>query len=172
MGGKVITENSPFFVSLYQNYHLRNFIQKIVRETLRDCQHPQEWITITFLTSQGSIHGWHLDDVPYSLVFVLEKIGDGGCVEIVPSWTEFCQSQNIENILDKIEDSVELARQKNLIDYENFQANTVYLIHGSKCLHQVSEMKSKNPRRVMCSISFEGVDPVSYGDETTNFFYQ
>lgn len=172
VGGKVITENSPFFVSLYQNYHLRNFLQKIVKESIRDCQHSQEYMSIHFLNSQGSIHGWHLDSPPYTLILIIEKIGDGGRVEIVPSWAEFCQNQKIENPLEKIEDSVEIARQKNLISCKDFQANTVYLVHGSKCLHQVSEMTSKNSRRAVCSISFEGAEPVSYGGDITELFYQ
>lgn len=169
LGGSEIANISPFLSALYQNFQIKDFIQKVVGEEVRSCQHPQECIVFNYLKSKESTHGWHLDDPSYALVLIVEMQGSGGLVEFIPQWFEFCQQRNISSLCD-VEDNVRLARQENLIYSKKLQSGTAYVIHASRCLHRVSELTTENSFRIALNMAFEGMCDISYGN-TADLLY-
>lgn len=156
LGGRHITQLSPLMYRLYSNLEIREFIKKVVREDIRSCQHPQEWMVINFLRDKKSTHGWHLDDPPYAFVLILEMEGNGGMVEIIPAWADYCQKRNIQSLYDNVEIHVKRARQEQLVHSKHFKAGTAYILYASNCLHRVSELITKDSRRIALNMAFEG----------------
>jgi hypothetical protein len=164
VGGQQILANSAILSMLYQHYDIRTTLKQIVGAELYPCLHPNEFMVINYLTGLRSTHGWHLDDPAYALILVFEAPGpqQGGSVELIQDWHEFCR-QNGENPDSNVEVGVAKARSQGLIRTEHLVAGESYILRADKCLHRVTEVVGQGGVRSAMNLGFECTPNPAYG---------
>lgn len=171
IGGTKILDQSPILWSLYIHYDLRVLIRNIVGAEIYPCLHPNEFMVANYLLASRSTHGWHLDDPAYALILVFDAPppDDGGLVEFIPEWREFCDSMGVP-YEEKVGELVEHARKKNMIRRKHIAAGDAYLLRADECLHQVTSLRNDNARRVVLNLGFEATPHPTYGHTASTLY--
>jgi hypothetical protein len=171
IGGSKILRESPTMWALYTQYDLRKLISSIVGTEVYPSLHPTEFMVMNYLLSPGSTHGWHLDDITYGLIIFFDAPPreDGGLVEFIPQWHEFCELQNASPE-GNVDDLVEKARKLNLIQVRHHMPGDAYLLRADKCLHRVTGLSREGVRRAVFNLGFE-VMPNRIYDDTESVMY-
>ena len=96
LGGQEILSASPL-AYIYLHYAIRQLIEEIVGTKIYTCQHPNEYMVVNYLLSQGATHGWHLDDPAYALVLFIDAPPPeaGGHLEYIMDWRQICRDKGL-----------------------------------------------------------------------------
>lgn len=164
IGGQQILANSAILSMLYQHYDIRATLKQIVGAELYPCLHPNEFMVINYLTGLRSTHGWHLDDPAYALILVFEAPDSrqGGSVELIQDWREFCRL-NSEDADSDVEVGVAKARSQGLVRTEHLGPGESYILRADKCLHRVTEIVGTGGGRSAMNLGFECTPNPAYG---------
>lgn len=170
IGGQKILNNSPMFSLLYLDNSIKNTIETIVGAKIYHITHKEEFMVVNFLEKIGSTHGWHLDDPKFALVAILKapKENEGGWVEVIPNWTQFCKKFKFDKKIDVIK-AIEYAENNGFVKKITHNAGDVYLLNAGDCMHRVAPITGE-VNRIVVNMAFDTRTNVNYGD-TANFLY-
>ncbi|QDL08481.1 hypothetical protein DP113_11710 [Brasilonema octagenarum UFV-E1] len=171
LGGRRILQESLTLWSLYSNYEVVKLIQAIIGGKIYPCLHGDEFMIMNCLLSNQATHGWHLDDTAYVLTLIFEAppVENGGLVEFVQGWREWCSSIGAAPE-EKIKPAVEKARAENLIQVKHHLPGDAYLLRADQCLHRVTELVRENICRVAVSLAYEATPDPKYGFTATRLY--
>jgi hypothetical protein len=171
LGGRQILERSLLLPALYSHYELRNLIRKVAGVEVYPCLHPDEFMVANLLLSNGSTHGWHLDDPAYALILMFEapSADSGGLLEFIRNWHAFCSTIGASSE-EKVEPIVESARAANLVQVKHHAPGDAYLLQANRCLHRVTELKTAGNRRIALNFAYETTSQPIYG-HTASLLY-
>jgi hypothetical protein len=131
--------------ALYESPTLREVLGAIAgRGTLVPVPYTPERIIATRLERREDTHGWHWDDYPYALVWVLRVPSSevGGGVELVP-----------DTIWDKDDPQVERYLRERSVVRRAPAAGSAYLLRADTTLHRVAPLAA-NARREVLTFSY------------------
>lgn len=172
IGGSQILKNSPLLLNFYKNHELKYVVETLVNENIFECKHPEEFISISFLSKRGTTHGWHLDDPPYALVIFIEApscYNDGGLLEFIPNWKTFCEQINLEPYKD-LNQAIKEAQKLGYIQQYQHKSQDAYILRADKNLHRVTELNTARCKRIIINLGWENRDKVEYGN-TASLLY-
>jgi hypothetical protein len=133
VGGNA-TRDAPRLRSIYGNSALHDILSRIFKAKVAACPVPCEDLIITRLSDRGDTHGWHLDDFPAALIFVLSAPppSRGGQLEYV--------------------DLHGVPRERTL------SAGDAYLMRSDRVRHRVAPIDGTHDRTIVnMTYGFEGV---------------
>jgi hypothetical protein len=158
---------------LYVHFEIVRVIAGVTGEDVRACGHEEELMVCNLLLSEGSTHGWHLDDPPYALVIVLEAPapGGGGELEYISDWAGTCERLG-HRAGGPAAPAVAAARAEGLIATVDHRPGDAYLLRADRCMHRVTTLHEPGTRRVALNFAYETTTPVAYGDSATALYGQ
>ena len=171
LGGRSLARSSPALAALYADTSLRAALSTIVAGPLFDCQHPDEFMVLNYLTRTGATHGWHLDDPAYALVLILEAPPNeaGGALEFIPGWHAIAADAGVAPETN-VEPLVARCRTASRIERRALRPGETYLLRADRCLHRVTELNVNGARRVALNLAFECTTRPTYGHTATALY--
>jgi hypothetical protein len=171
MGGEKLQRLSPMLGALYQTAELRHLIEAVVGGPVYDCANQNEGLVANFERSVGATHGWHVDDVPYTLVVHVEAppAEAGGLVEFVPQWHAICAQLGVSPELN-VRPTVDECRRRGLVHTEHHAARDAYLLRADQCLHRVTELTKEDAHRAVLVFAFESSPTAGTGAAAPNVY--
>lgn len=168
LGATQLLAGSPAAAILYVHFELVRVIGRLAGTEVYGCTHPEELMVCNLLLSEGSTHGWHLDDPAYALVVMLEApVRDGGGeLEYIPDWADLRRRLGLGPD-DPVDAAVATARAEGLVRTADHRAGDAYLLRADRCLHRVTPLCSPRTRRVALNFAYEATATASYGDSAT-----
>jgi hypothetical protein len=156
IGGERLDRLAPALAALYRHGELRGLVAALTGGPVFDCPNPNEAVVVNLELAVGATHGWHLDDVPYTLVVHVEAPppGGGGLVEFVPDWRAVCQRLEAQPEID-VDPTVAECRRQGLVRTERHDPGDAYLMRADTSLHRVTELTAAGARRVVLVFAFE-----------------
>jgi hypothetical protein len=141
----VIEKDSPLVVRIYQNKRLRRAISSIVGAPVFDCPYPPERFVITKLHQVGDTHGWHWDDYPFALVWILKApaLESGGILQCVPNT---CWDKKDPQILAQL--------VNHPVHSYFFASHEAYLMNTRTTLHRVYPLLRAGTERLILNCAF------------------
>jgi hypothetical protein len=135
-----IERNSPLVGELYRNPALLAFLGAIVGRPLVAVPYVPEEFIATRLARAGDSHGWHWDDYPYALVWVMRAPdpGCGGEVELVR-----------DTVWNKAHPGVERYLRERTVERFRPRSGTAYLLRADTTMHRVAPLVRDTVRDVL-----------------------
>ena len=163
IGGKLIFKNSLIFPMLYLNFEIRSMLSSIIGSELYSVNHEEEFMVINYLERKGGTHGWHVDDPRYALVIILQapERSEGGYLEVIPDWKEYCASRGYDPITDT-NMAVKEAYANNQVKKIFHNTGDCYLLNAGNCLHRVAPISGET-RRIILNMAFDDRVALEYG---------
>lgn len=142
-------------VSLYKSESFREFLRGVLSQpSLHRLADPLGACSINIF-HPGDKHSWHFDESTHSVTIMLQKPTQGGLFR----HTKPIRTVGSEDdaLFSKIQDHVD--RSNDTAATLEFEAGTLSIFAGSKCLHEVTEVKGDVTRlvAVLCYSTKEGV---------------
>jgi hypothetical protein len=164
IGGQRLARLSPTLAALYTSTDLRDLVEAVVAGQVYDCANANESLVANFELTVGATHGWHTDDVPYTLVLHVEApdVGAGGLVEYVPHWRDVCADLQAPPDLD-VEPTVERCRQLGLVRSGHHGPGDAYLLRVDTSLHRVTPLIRDGARRAVLVFAYESSPTMGSG---------
>lgn len=171
LGGRQIVRLCPQLLSVYLHHEIHDLLVALTGSMIFGCEHPEEFFVANFLNRPGSTHGWHLDDPPFALVLFFDAPSqfEGGLMEYIPNWREFCKEYSF-NPKQNVNEAVEKARDEGRIKVRHHNRREGYLLRADQCLHRVTELLSENVRRTVINMAYQDQSSVSY-EQTADLLY-
>jgi hypothetical protein len=168
LGATQLLAGSSAPAILYVHFELVRVIGRVAGTPVHRCSHPEELMVCNFLLSEGSTHGWHLDDPPYALVVMLEapEPGAGGELEYIPDWPGLCRRLGADPS-GPVDAAVATARDEGLINRADHRSGDAYLLRADRCAHRVVPLRAAGTRRVALNFAYERTAGATYGDSAT-----
>lgn len=153
MGAPQLEQLVPELPQLYASPELRSLLESISGLPVTDCTHPVEYMVANRLTSKGDTHGWHLDDPPLALVWIIRSPPErcGGHVEVV------------RQELETPSRGVPISRHW-------FKDGDAYLLRADKHFHRVSPLSGLAGDRVAVNFAFECGQEIEYGPTASRLY--
>jgi hypothetical protein len=170
ISGKEVVQSSRFIAELYSCRELREVISLLIGTDIHTVHHEDEFLVVNFLDGKGDTHGWHLDDPRYALVVIVESPppGAGGFFEYIPNWNWLAREENFDPVL-QIPYGVQIAKNRGLLQSDNFESSDCYLLDAAKVLHRVSPMLSEGKRKAL-NLAFDDRRYRIYGNTATRLY--
>lgn len=167
-----IVEGATLIPSLYNSPTLLRWLAEITgEEEIIHVPHEPEEILITRMAEPGDSHGWHWDDYPFAMIWLIDAppAEDGATVEFIPHTTWDKENPRIEEHLAEHE-----------IQRRNPKTGSIYLLRADTALHRVAPLTREGAVRTVLVLSFatprdlerevshesmEDVYPEAYGEE-------
>ncbi len=171
LGATQLLAGSPAAALLYVHHELVGVVARIAGTAIHACSHDEELMVCNFLLSEGSTHGWHLDDPPYALVIVLEAPvrGCGGELELITDWAGMCRRLGLDPD-GPVDAAVAVARGEGLVTRVDHGAGDAYLLRADRCMHRVARLRAPGMRRVALNFAYEGAITPAYGDSASSLY--
>jgi hypothetical protein len=101
---------------------------------------PEEYIS-SRLNQPGDVHGWHWDDYPFALVWLIQGLPpeQGGALEYVK-----------DTAWDKTAPMVERYLAKGTVESRSPKTGSAYLLKADTCLHRVAPVAEGADRIMVC----------------------
>jgi hypothetical protein len=141
-----IVANSTLIPSLYRSPVLRRFLAELTsEEEIIAVPHEPEEILITRMAEPGDSHGWHWDDYPYAMIWLIDAPPpeDGATVEFIPHTTWDKENPRIKEHLEEYE-----------IRRHNPPTGSIYLLRADTALHRVGPLLRDGAVRTVLVLSF------------------
>lgn len=135
---KDLFKPDSFMLSLYNNFHLKQFIVECLKTNIYDFNDPMAGVTLNVLRS-GAEHPWHFDDPEITLVLMIQSSQQGGTVEYAPS-VRSSDNENYELVRQVLEDRYSGLRHIQM------QSSDLMVILGRNTLHRVTEVLGSKER--------------------------
>ena len=171
LGGRQIVRLCPQLLSVYFHHEIHDLLVALTGSSIFGCEHPEEFFVANFLNRPGATHGWHLDDPPFALVLFFDAPPqfEGGLLEFVPNWHEFCRQHSFDP-RQNVNEAVGRAREEGRIKVRHHNRKEGYLLRADQCLHQVTELLSENVRRTVINLAYQDQPSVPY-EQTADLLY-
>lgn len=127
-----IAKHGRLIPAIYYSPSLNAFLGRITDDSLIPCPWKPERFLINRLEGAGDTHGWHWDDYPFSLLWVLEAppAEEGGLVQCIPHTQWDKKHPGIEEYL--VNDSIRTYYHRT---------GDIYLLQADTTLHRVTPLK-------------------------------
>ena len=167
-----IVENSSLIPAIYDSPALLRFLARMTgEEEIIHVPHEPEEILITRMAEPGDSHGWHWDDYPFAMIWLIDAPPpeDGATVEFIPHTTWDKENPRIDEHLAEHE-----------MRRHNPPTGSIYLLRADTALHRVAPLTREGAIRTVLVLSFatpadllrevshesmEDVYPEAYGEE-------
>lgn len=171
LGGRVIANRFPRWLGLYAHHEIVDLLTTLTKGPVYACEHEEEFLVANFLNRRRGTHGWHLDDPAYALILFFEapREGEGGSLEFIPQWREYCKRHGHDPEKD-VTELTELARKEGLVAVRHHVRGDAYLLRADKCLHRVAELKYTGVRRAAINMAYQNVRVQTYGKSATALY--
>lgn len=171
LSGTELANASPIFFALYFHHEIREFLSKVVGQSVHSVQHRSEFMVSNMLSGQGHTHGWHLDDPRYAFVLFLDspKSSFGGSLEFVPNWRETCHEKGIDPNVNVETTLAEMADEVSIFG-DDHQKGDAYLLDAGSHLHRVSPLREGGGDRWVVNMAFDDKKHIDFG-ETADLLY-
>lgn len=141
-----IVENSSLIPAIYRAPAFRRFLAAITGEPeIITVPHEPEEILISRMAEPGDSHGWHWDDYPFAVIWLVEAppAEDGSTIEFIPNtrW-------------DKDDPRIEEHLATHEIRRINPATGTIYLLKADTALHRVAPITREGAVRTALIFSF------------------
>lgn len=168
MGATLLLRETELVWALYAHWELRRLVGALAGAAVYPCRHPEEFMVANFLLDRGHTHGWHLDDPAYALILFIEAPPpeDGGVLEFIPHWLEFCGEHGLEPH-HRVDAAVERARAESRVQRRAHAPGDGYLLRADQAMHRVTSLTAGDARRVALNLAFEASDAPVYGSTAT-----
>ncbi|MCM2543924.1 HalD/BesD family halogenase [Burkholderia glumae] len=165
-GGRILEECFPLAM-VYANYSLWSVLSAITGKPLYPVAHPEEFIVANFLLSEDDTHGWHLDDPQFALIMISSAPpqGEGGLLEFVPGWREFCARHGLDPVSD-VEQAIHCANASGVVRQIHHAAGECYLLNAAENLHRVTPIVGRDTRSAL-NMAFDDRQSRHFGDTAT-----
>jgi hypothetical protein len=146
LGRDAIVEGSTVLSAIYRVPALLRFLAGVTGEDeVIHVPHEPEEMLVTRMSEPGDSHGWHWDDYPFAMIWLVEAPAaeDGGTVEFIPhtSW-------------DKDDPRID----EHLAEYEirrrNPRTGSIYLLKADTALHRIAPIEREGAVRTVLVWSF------------------
>lgn len=141
-----IIDRSALIPSLYRSPTLLRFLAGITgEEKIIHVPHEPEEVLITRMAEPGDSHGWHWDDYPFAMIWLIDAppAEDGATVEFIPHTTWEKENPRIDEHLTEHE-----------IRRHNPATGSIYLLRADTALHRVSPLTREGAVRTVLVFSF------------------
>jgi hypothetical protein len=141
-----IVAGSTLIPSLYRSPALLRWLAGITgEEEMIAVPHEPEEILITRMAEPGDSHGWHWDDYPFAMIWLIEAppAQDGATVEFIPHTVWNKENPRIEEHLTEHE-----IRRLNPV------TGSIYLLRADTALHRVAPLTREGAVRTVLVLSF------------------
>jgi hypothetical protein len=141
-----IVEGSTLIPSLYRSPELLRFLARLTgEEEIIHVPHEPEEVLITRMAEPGDSHGWHWDDYPFAMIWLIDAppAEDGATVEFIPHTTWDKENPRIDEHLVEHE-----------IRRRNPPTGSIYLLRADTALHRVSPLTREGAVRTVLVFSF------------------
>jgi hypothetical protein len=138
-----IAKESQIIPAVYECRALTNFLGIVADDELVPCWDDEQYI-ITAQDKKGDTHGWHWDDFPFSLIWIIEcpEVDCGGMLQCVPHtrW-------------DKENPTVNETLVNNVIRTYHHRPGDVYFFRSDTTLHRTVPL-SRDAVRIILNTSW------------------
>ena len=171
VGGSMIASKFPKWLGLYSHHEIVNLVATLTGGSIYACQHEDEFMVANFLNRRRGTHGWHLDDPAYALILFFDAPpeGQGGSLEFVPDWHNFCERHDVDPEKN-VAPLAEVARAEGLIQTRHHLRGDAYLLRADKSLHRVTELQCDGIRRAAINMAYQHVPFQVYGESATALY--
>lgn len=142
VGRNAIFENAVLIPWLYRSPQLMRFVAGVTgEEEIITAPHVPEEILISRMTRAGDSHGWHWDDYPYAVIWVVDappRPDDGGFLEFIPSTRWDKRNPRVQEHLDAHE-----------IKRGDIAEGMLYILKADTALHRVAPLTRDGLRRTV-----------------------
>jgi hypothetical protein len=137
---EALARDGGLIASLYRAPPLLAFLGAIAAAELVPVPYLPEQFIATRMQRAGDAHGWHWDDYPYALVWVVRAPADGsgGEVELVR-----------DTVWDKARPDVERYLRERSIERFRPRSGSAYLLRADTTMHRVAPLRCDTVRDVL-----------------------
>jgi len=163
VGQAAIAAQGGLLPTLYASEATLALVCAVAGRVVTRCPYQPERFILSALSRPGDTHGWHWDDYPYALVWVLDAAaaGAGGVLEFVP-----------RTVWDKRDPQVAAFLRRGPIGRAHVRSGEAYLLRSDTTLHRVSEILPGSGRRIAFAMAFaDAGDGRLVTHETTECLY-
>jgi hypothetical protein len=141
-----IFEHGALIPAIYQSPELWRFLARLLRRPeIVTVPYEPEQIVINSMAHTGDTHGWHWDDYPYVMIWIIEATtaDDGGVLEFVCNTT-----------WDKDDPKIDQYLATRSITRCYPPAGSVYFLRSDTALHRVTPLTRDGAVRTILAYSF------------------
>jgi hypothetical protein len=142
VGRDPIFDNSVLIPALYRSPRFMRFVAAVTGEDeVITAPHIPEEVLISRMTQAGDSHGWHWDDYPYAVIWIIDAPphpDDGGYLEYIPNTTWDKANPRVQEHLD----THELKRG-------DIAEGMLYILKADTALHRVAPLVRDGLRRTV-----------------------
>ena len=149
VGQSMIAAHGGLLPRLYAAESILALVAAVAGRPVRRCPYEPERFILSVLAKPGDTHGWHWDDYPYALVFIVDgpAPGGGGLLEFVP-----------RTVWNKDDPRVAAFVRRGPVGRAHLRSGDAYLLRSDTTLHRVSELGPGSGRRIAFAMAFADVD--------------
>jgi len=147
VGRDAIVDGSAVIPETYHSPAFRDFLARLTKEPeIIPVPYAPEEMVISRLSQQGETHGWHWDDYPYAVVWIVDappSAEDGGSLEYVRGthW-------------DKERPRVEEQLRTGVVERRHPAPGSIYLFKADTSMHRVAPLVADGVQRVIVCFSY------------------
>lgn len=147
VGRDPIFDNATLVPALYRSPRFMRFIAAVTGEPrVFTAPHEPEEVLISRMTQAGDSHGWHWDDYPFAVIWIIDAPplpDDGGHLEYIPNTTWDKQNPRVQEHLDTHE-----------IKRGDIAPGMLYILKADTALHRVAPLTREGLTRTVLVLTY------------------
>ncbi|XTZ13500.1 HalD/BesD family halogenase [Micromonospora echinospora] len=146
VGRDPIDQHSAVVPGTYHSVALRRFLAHLTKEDeiIAAPYTPEEFVA-SRMSQTGDVHGWHWDDYPYALVWIVEAPAPGAGGEL-----EFVRGTQWDKNAPRVQEYLRTRQVQRRAP----ATGSAYLLRADTSMHRVAPLTREGSRRIILCFSY------------------